>query len=140
MADWRESEWNHFCTRARQTRASDEGSNPMNLLRELIHALRDQARAATLHPPNRPTSLFEAGSVGGAGGAGGAGGRGAPAPRPRDATQGDQYAHRNLFPESPAPTGEAPRRNRAEAVAGRPPTNSRAALRATLRSPASLRT
>lgn len=106
----------------------------MSAFRELLNAFRDQARAAPPQPPGRPTSLYEAGSVGGARQ------RVTPASAPHDATQGELSPHRNLYPESPMTPAEAPRRPPRAAVAAPRRPDSRTALRAALRSPASLRT
>lgn len=132
MADWRESEWSHFRTRARQLRTGEGGGGGMSAWRDLLNALRGQARATESRSPGRPTSLFEAGSVG-------SGERRAPARDHRDEAPTPRFRPGNRYPETLV-EAEAQRRGPVQADAPRRRTDSRAALRTALRSPASLRT
>jgi len=134
MAEWRESEWEHFRTRVRQVRAGDVWNGQMSAWRNLLDALRGGGQSTEPPSRSRPTSLFEAGATGGDDDR-------RPRLRPRlPDTPDDRKNRRSVYPEAPLAASPAVRRQTAEPPPARPRTSSRTALRVALRSPASLRT
>ena len=113
----------------------------MSLFRDIANAVREQmdlARAqAEGQVPARPTSLREAGAVGEPN-------EGRQRPRPPQAGQEDARASQNnVYPERSVPNDQdlrSRRRTPVQAPSRAPRSDSRTALIAALRSPASLRT
>ncbi len=105
----------------------------MTAWRDLLTALRRGVRSRHLPARSRPTSLFEAGSVG-------SGERQVPSPDPNSRASEPRSRRQNLYPEAPVEANPSLRRRRAEPVAARRRTDSRAALRVALSSSGSLRT